>query len=76
VQADGVVLVQEFADEGDLLQLIMRSGAETLSEQTTTHMVLTPLLRAIYYMHSKQIIHRYDSWYCLMLLKMFNLSTP
>ncbi|GAX80075.1 hypothetical protein CEUSTIGMA_g7513.t1 [Chlamydomonas eustigma] len=56
-QADGVVLVQEYADGGDLLQLLVRSGAR-LSERTTVQLVVKPLLKALYYLHSKSIVHR------------------
>ena len=39
LQADGVVMVQEYADGGDLLQLLMRSGAR-LSERTTVRVFI------------------------------------
>lgn len=55
-----MVLVQEYADEGDLLQLTTQHDSQ-LSERSTIQLVLLPLLKAMYYMHSKSIIHRCDS---------------
>ena len=58
LQAGGVVLVQEWADGGDLLQLLINSGTQ-LSEQSAAQLVVTPLLKAVFYLHSKSIIHRW-----------------
>lgn len=55
-QDDGVVLVQEYADGGDLLSLLTRSIR--LSERRTVRLVIAPLLQALLYLHSKFIIHR------------------
>lgn len=56
MQDDGVVLVQEYADGGDLLSLLTRSVR--LSERRTVRLVIAPLLQALLYLHSKYIIHR------------------
>ena len=56
-QADGVVIVQEYADGGDLLKIMTENGMR-LSESTASRMVIKPLLSALTYLHSKSIIHR------------------
>lgn len=50
------MLVQEYADGGDLLSLLTRSIR--LSERRTVRLVIAPLLQALLYLHSKFIIHR------------------
>mmetsp|Transcript_7609 Transcript_7609/g.16491 ORF Transcript_7609/g.16491 Transcript_7609/m.16491 type:complete len:1013 (+) Transcript_7609:148-3186(+) len=56
-QEGHVVLVQEYACGGDLMQLIMRNGAR-LTESEAVRMVVQPLLRAMHYLHSRSIVHR------------------
>jgi hypothetical protein len=46
--------VQEFADGGDLLQLLLQQGTR-LSERRATQMVLQPLLRAVSNMGSRNV---------------------
>jgi aurora kinase len=52
-----VALVQRFAEGGDLLRALHRSGGR-LSERTSVQMVVQPLLQALLYLHSKGITHR------------------
>ena len=52
-----MVLVQEYADGGDLLQLLYECGSR-LSERRTVRLVIEPLLKALHYLHSLSIIHR------------------
>eukprot|EP00798_Chlamydomonas_sp_ICE-L_P012757 gene12757-16008_t len=56
-QADNVVLVQEYADGGDLLQLLLKNGSR-LSERTAVTLVVQPILKAIAYLHDESIVHR------------------
>jgi len=56
-QADQVVLVQEFADAGDLFTLLHRYGGR-LPERTAAELVLYPFLAVIQYLHASGIAHR------------------
>lgn len=56
-QADGIVIVQEYADGGDLLKIMTDNGMK-LYERQALEMVIKPLLNALQYLHSHQIIHR------------------
>eukprot|EP00197_Chlamydomonas_leiostraca_P002925 CAMPEP_0202857414 /NCGR_PEP_ID=MMETSP1391-20130828/360_1 /ASSEMBLY_ACC=CAM_ASM_000867 /TAXON_ID=1034604 /ORGANISM="Chlamydomonas leiostraca, Strain SAG 11-49" /LENGTH=678 /DNA_ID=CAMNT_0049536207 /DNA_START=165 /DNA_END=2201 /DNA_ORIENTATION=- len=56
-QADQVVLVQEFADAGDLFTLLHRYGGR-LPERTAVELVLHPFLLVINYLHANGIAHR------------------
>jgi hypothetical protein len=63
-QADGVVIVQEYADGGDLLKIMTENNMK-LYERNAASMVIEPLLEAISYLHSKGIMHRRVSLYIL-----------
>lgn len=52
-----MALVQRFAEGGDLLRALHRSGGK-LSERTAVQMVIQPLCQALMYLHSKGITHR------------------
>lgn len=52
-----VVLVQEYAEGGDLYRLLHRNGGR-LSERQAVEMVLHPFLLALHYLHTRGIMHR------------------
>ena len=52
-----VVLVQEYAEGGDLYRLLHRNGGR-LSERQAVEMVLHPFLLALHYQHTRGIMHR------------------
>lgn len=52
-----MVLVQEYADGGDLYHRL-RAGPQQLSEQCAANAVMQPLLGALQYLHSVGIMHR------------------
>uniref|UniRef100_A0A7S3VP34 Protein kinase domain-containing protein n=1 Tax=Dunaliella tertiolecta TaxID=3047 RepID=A0A7S3VP34_DUNTE len=56
-QADQVVLVQEFANMGDLFTLLHRYGGR-LPERTAVELVLQPFLSVLNYLHANGIAHR------------------
>eukprot|EP00798_Chlamydomonas_sp_ICE-L_P027062 gene27062-2293_t len=56
-EADQVVLVQEYAESGDLFLLLHRYGGK-LPERTAVEMVLYPFLRVLNYMHQNCVVHR------------------
>lgn len=59
-----VVLVQKYADGGDLLKALHHAGGR-LTEHSAVSMVIQPLLSCMVYLHSKNIIHR-----CARLLQL------
>ncbi|GFR50550.1 hypothetical protein Agub_g12824 [Astrephomene gubernaculifera] len=52
-----VVMVQEFADGGDLFTLLHRYGGR-MPERQAVEMVLLPCLRVLLYLHEQGILHR------------------
>ncbi|GLI64895.1 hypothetical protein VaNZ11_008250 [Volvox africanus] len=52
-----VVMVQEFADGGDLFTLLHRYGGR-MPERQAVEMVLQPCLRVLLYLHEQGILHR------------------
>ena len=56
-EGDRVVMVQEYADGGDLFSLLQRHGGR-LSEKVAVQMVLEPFLRVLNYLHTRSIAHR------------------
>ncbi|KAL6755436.1 kinase-like domain-containing protein [Haematococcus lacustris] len=56
-QADQVVLVQEFADAGDLFSLLHKYGGK-LPERNAVELVLHPFLLVLNYLHSNGVAHR------------------
>ncbi len=52
-----MVMVQEYADGGDLFALLHKYGGR-LSERIAVQMVLDPFLRVLQYTHTRGIIHR------------------
>ncbi|WIA10385.1 hypothetical protein OEZ85_010577 [Tetradesmus obliquus] len=56
-EGDRVVMVQEYADGGDLFNLLQKYGG-CLSERIAVQMVLDPFLRVLQYLHTRAIIHR------------------
>eukprot|EP00195_Chlamydomonas_chlamydogama_P005012 CAMPEP_0202904904 /NCGR_PEP_ID=MMETSP1392-20130828/31716_1 /ASSEMBLY_ACC=CAM_ASM_000868 /TAXON_ID=225041 /ORGANISM="Chlamydomonas chlamydogama, Strain SAG 11-48b" /LENGTH=588 /DNA_ID=CAMNT_0049592773 /DNA_START=178 /DNA_END=1944 /DNA_ORIENTATION=- len=56
-QGDQVVLVQEYADSGDLFLLLHRYGGK-LPERTAVELVLYPFLLVLNYLHQNCIVHR------------------
>ncbi|KXZ51018.1 hypothetical protein GPECTOR_14g259 [Gonium pectorale] len=52
-----VVMVQEFADGGDLFTLLHRYGGR-MPERQAVDMVLGPCLRVLEYLHDQGILHR------------------
>lgn len=56
-QGDQVVLVQEFADSGDLFMLLHRYGGK-LPEKTAVELVLHPFLCVLKYLHTNCVVHR------------------
>lgn len=51
------MLVQEYAEGGDLYRLLHRNGGR-LSERQAVEMVLHPFLLALHYLHTRGIMHR------------------
>lgn len=56
-QGDNVVLVEEYAEGGDLFSLIEKSGGR-LPERAAASLVIAPLLRALQYLHGHGLLHR------------------
>ena len=56
-EGDRVVMVQEYADGGDLFSLLQKYGGR-LSEKAAVQMVLDPFLRVLQYLHTRSIVHR------------------
>uniref|UniRef100_A0A7R9W0E9 Protein kinase domain-containing protein n=2 Tax=Chlamydomonas euryale TaxID=1486919 RepID=A0A7R9W0E9_9CHLO len=56
-EGNDVVLVQEYAEGGDLYRLLHRNGGR-LSERQAVEMVLHPFLLALHYLHTRGIMHR------------------
>ncbi|KAG2494233.1 hypothetical protein HYH03_007588 [Edaphochlamys debaryana] len=52
-----VVMVQEFADGGDLFTLLHRYGGR-MPERQAVEMVLAPCLKVLLYLHEQGILHR------------------
>ncbi|KAG2450867.1 hypothetical protein HYH02_004700 [Chlamydomonas schloesseri] len=52
-----VVMVQEFADGGDLFTLLHRYGGR-MPERQAVEMVLQPCLKVLMYLHEQGILHR------------------
>lgn len=52
-----VVLVQEYAEGGDLYRLLHKAGGR-LSERQAVEMVLHPFLLSLNYLHTRGIMHR------------------
>lgn len=53
-----MVLVQEYAEGGDLYRLLHKNGGR-LSERQAVEMVLHPFLLALHYLHTRGIMHRW-----------------
>jgi serine/threonine protein kinase len=51
-------MVLEYAEGGDLFDVLFRTDSRRMSEKAATQMVLHPLLRALYYLHIRGIVHR------------------
>ncbi|GBF96843.1 aurora protein [Raphidocelis subcapitata] len=56
-EGDFVVMVQEFADGGDLFALLQKHGGR-LGERVAVSLVLEPFLRVLQYLHTRGIAHR------------------
>ncbi|KAI8465173.1 MAG: serine/threonine protein kinase [Monoraphidium minutum] len=56
-EGDFVVMVQEYADGGDLFSLLQKYGGR-LSERVAVSLVLEPFLRVLQYLHTRGIVHR------------------
>ncbi|KAG1671714.1 hypothetical protein FOA52_007506 [Chlamydomonas sp. UWO 241] len=56
-EGDQVVLVQEYAESGDLFMLLHRYGGK-LPEKTAVELVLHPFLCVLKYLHANAIVHR------------------
>jgi hypothetical protein len=56
-EGDRVVMVQEYADGGDLFSLLQKYGGR-LGEKVAVQMVLDPFLRVMQYLHTRSIVHR------------------
>jgi hypothetical protein len=56
-EGDRVVMVQEYADGGDLFSLLQKYGGR-LGEKVAVQMVLDPFLRVLQYLHTRGIVHR------------------
>ena len=52
-----MVMVQEYADGGDLFTLLQKYGGR-LGEKVAVQMVLDPVLRVLQYLHTRSIVHR------------------
>lgn len=52
-----MVLVQEYAEGGDLYRLLHKNGGR-LAERQAVEMVLQPFLLALHYLHTRGIMHR------------------
>jgi serine/threonine protein kinase len=48
----------EYAENGDLYSWIHKHPQKQMSEQQTMTLVMIPLLKALAYLHSKEVIHR------------------
>ncbi|KAG2499640.1 hypothetical protein HYH03_002579 [Edaphochlamys debaryana] len=57
LDADRIVLVQEYAARGDLFHLLRQMGGR-MSEQQVTELVMRPFLDALSYLHARGICHR------------------
>ena len=66
-----VVLVQEYAEGGDLYRLLHRNGGR-LGERQAVEMVLHPFLLSLHYLHTRGIMHRYG---LPQLVKFYTHST-
>jgi serine/threonine protein kinase len=66
-------MVLEYAEGGDLYSLMQRVGGR-LAEEQAIHLVLLPFLKALTYMHSRGILHRYEKATCGNKLCMVLLS--
>ena len=53
-----MVLVQEYADGGDLLHYLGCTSGGRLSERRAVRLVVKPLLQALNYLHNNYVIHR------------------
>ncbi|KAI8467295.1 MAG: kinase-like domain-containing protein [Monoraphidium minutum] len=56
-EGDRVVMVQEYADGGDLFSLLQKYGGR-LGEKVAVQMVLDPFTRVLQYLHTRSIVHR------------------
>ncbi|GFH28537.1 serine/threonine protein kinase, partial [Haematococcus lacustris] len=56
-EGNDVVMVQEYAEGGDLYRLLHRNGGR-LAERQAVEMVLHPFLLALHYLHTHGIMHR------------------
>lgn len=56
-QGSQVVLVQEYADAGDLFCMLPQLGGR-MSERAAVEAVIYPLLSVVNYLHSRGIVHR------------------
>lgn len=56
-EGNDVVMVQEYAEGGDLYRLLHRNGGR-LSERQAVEMVLHPFLLSLHYLHTRGIMHR------------------
>lgn len=56
-EGNDVVLVQEYAENGDLYRLLHKNGGR-LAERQAVEMVLAPFLHALHYLHTRGIMHR------------------
>lgn len=61
-----MVLVQEYADGGDLLHYLGCTSGGRLSERRAVRLVVKPLLQALNYLHNNYIIHRCEAASCSM----------
>ncbi|KAG1654074.1 hypothetical protein FOA52_012056 [Chlamydomonas sp. UWO 241] len=52
-----IVMVQEFADGGDLFSLLARHGG-SMPERTSVELVLAPFLQVLNYLHQHSVVHR------------------
>ncbi|KAL6750645.1 kinase-like domain-containing protein [Haematococcus lacustris] len=57
LEANCVIIVQEYAAEGDLLRYMYKTGGR-LTERQAVGLVLQPFLSALLYLHTQGIIHR------------------
>lgn len=56
-EANDIILVQEYAENGDLYRLLHKNGGR-LAERQAVEMVLAPFLHALHYLHTHGIMHR------------------